>query len=1374
MKGFWFWCWMFWVIGAAAQDDKTIFKHLNTDDGLPSNYISSIIQDHEGYIWMGTMDGLARYNGYGFLTFRNSVSDTFSLVHNNVRCIVQDRKNNFWVGTQNGLVYFDLDTYRFKRLPSKFKDNIASLWITSLCVIDEHNLLVGTFTNGFFIYDPVSERIKSFEHDPPPSNSLINNSVRSILPDAYGHVWLATDGGLDCFDLRNKRFTHSLQGKTLQHLCMDAHGYAFASPFDEAELYKVNTRTGAVETIRLLDAYRKKAKNIFFDSEGNSWMGIVDEGMVFYNQKSKQSHNWYYSRVNPDGINSNTPLYVYEDKWGNIWIGTFDGGLNVLEKQRKPFIQIKKNYLEHGLQSNHVRSLYQDEDGEVWVGTKVDGMLSRFDLKTQTFVHYKQQAGVAGSLNDKFVLSITSAKPGFLWVGTLYGGLNLFNKKTGRFTEIKGEGFDVKAIYALHQDRDGHLWIGTSERGLFEYDPSTGVFTHYSNSKSPGSISDDRIRVIFETSEHEMWVGTFNGLNLWDKKTKKFKRFMNDPSNKNSISDNNIYSICEDRKHQLWIGISNGLNLYDKRTQSFKSLSPKNDDMSLSVRGICDDLQGNIWLSTGSGIVKYDPIQNKYRKYTKEDGLNSNEFLAYSYLKTRTGELLFGCDNGMVYFDPMKIEDNKVVPTVVIDDFKIFNREVPVGQEGSPLIKHISRSKQITLDYMQSVFTFGFTSLNLSSPEKNKYAYKMEGFDKEWNNVGAQRTATYTNLPAGRYIFRVKASNNDGLWNEKGASIQLTILPPPWKTWWAYCFYILMIVLGLLKYRELTIKKYRQEKERENDQMKLKLFMNISHEFRTPLSLMIHPIDKIHAAKQIEDVYSSIDVVQRSAWKMLNLVNQLLDFRKIDQHKSVLLLNKLDIVPLSKRICSLFEDIAKLKSIDLKFESEISSQEVWLDADKYEKILDNLLSNALKFTENGGTIKVSICRSHAKTPTFWQSIFRRDKASEMIDIRVSDTGIGMSKEDSKNIFELFFQADESKAGTGIGLNYVKSLVELHQGQVLVESELGKGSTFIVRLPLGDKHLKPSQMHHQPMDEKQTYNKALLEALRYDIENMEHETKEDDLDTEEEKGTNSRSNLVVLVVEDNKTLRGQLVEEFKKSYTVKEASNGVEGMERARRFLPDLIISDVMMPKMDGVEMCRQLKSDLETCHIPVIMLTAKSTIENRIEGFQTGADDYIPKPFNMQLLVLKIQNLLHSRSLLKEKYLNSKMIAPASEYTTNNLDEAFLEKMTGIVIANIENSEFSIHDLREEMAMSRTNLFNKIQALTGNNPSNFVRTVRLKYAAQLLLQPHQSIKDICFQCGFSSPAYFTKTFRELFGQTPLEYIEANRKPGSSSKTDNEQ
>jgi signal transduction histidine kinase/ligand-binding sensor domain-containing protein/DNA-binding response OmpR family regulator len=1344
-----------------SQQEWYYYKSITSDDGLPSNYIETIVQDKIGFMWFGSSDGLSRYDGISFLNFRNRPTDTTSLIDNEIKSLAEDNHSRLWIGTQKGLSRLDLTTYKFKWFTTEFPNNIGNCWISSLLKFKNNFLLIGTYGHGMVVLD-VNKNIITGQFFADKGNSgLSDNNIRYLFADKYEKIWIATNNGLDVVKWGTSEMHHLLVGQVVFNLCIDYSGNMLVTTLNSAEIYTIDPVTLNIIRIEKLDSkFREKAKVNYCDVKGNRWLSVNGDGLYQYNSRGNLIQRFVSGNNIQEGLSSNSILAIYGDKHSNIWFGTFDAGVALLNKNRKPFIQVKKDNRRDGLLNNQVRTIFQDMDGDIWIGTKSGGMLSKFNRKNFTFVNYQNNPNDPVSLNDDIVRAITDGEFGTLWAGTLTGGINILNKKSGHFSFLKNrEGgtnqIASNSITVLYNDKCGKIWIGHGDKGLDVYDLKTREIIHFMHSGDSASLTDNRVRAICRDSKGNTWVGTMHGLNLMDGNLRVIGRFVNRWNDTCAISGNNITCIYEDIAKNIWIGTTNGLNLWNSKTNNFSVFSNSKGFPVNSVRGILGDNDGNLWIGADNGLIKFDTKKSQYKKYSKADGLNSNEFAQYAYCKSKIGEMYFGTGNGFLIFDPFKITKNSIIPNVALTKFKLFNQEVNINTPGSPLNTDISQTREIELTYKQSVFTIEFTAFNYTTSENNQFAYKLEGLDNVWNYIGTRRDVTFNSLPAGKYMLRVKGSNNDGLWNEKGLSLKINILPPPWKTWWAYTIYCLLLILVFLKYRDIMIQKVKAEKEHEIDQMKIRLFMNISHEFRTPLTLMVNPLKRILETEDINEIKASAGTVQKSTWKLLNMVNQLLDFRKLDKGLAPLKARQGDIVKYTKQICQLFKEVAGFKEIKFEIVTSLEELKVWLDADKYEKILNNLLSNAFKFTENGGSVTIYIDTVNSKNRISVNSILKRHTANEFVEIRVVDTGIGISAKDIRNIFDRFYQADQSKTGTGIGLNYVKNLVELHCGEVLVESEPGKGSCFIIRIPIGDAHLKEDQKDTINKGFEEGFDKVSIESLLYDIESVDTfpisdagKVSKDMPDTK-----------LILIVEDNKVLRKQICEELKTAYVIKEASNGEEGLEKALKYIPDLIISDVMMPKMDGIELCRKIKTDLNTSHIPLILLTAKNSIESKMEGYETGADEYIPKPFSMELLEVRIRNLINIRIRLKEKFSTSKLLDAARDFTTNNLDEAFIEKATKIVIENIENIEFSLSDLCLKLGMSSSNLFKKINAITGQNPSGFVRTIRLKYSVKLLIENNLSVKDVCYQCGFNSPAYYIKSFKEIYGQTPKEYVE---------------
>jgi len=1345
-----------------AYSSNITFRHLSDKDGLISNTVNVITQDSDGFMWFGTADGLCRFDGYSFLNFTFSSNNKSSISNNIISSLFEDNNRNLWVGTRNGVNKLNLDTYVMERV-TVFNDSIVPLPILDLCVTSDGYLYFGTEFMGLFRMNVSTNEVTQFNHSQKNENTISSNVIYSILDHPKLGLLVATDRSLELFNPKSDTFSTILDGENIQNLQSCPDGSILIGLTAKGNYYYRLFNDLRIEKVTFGISSSGKTIMPLVTTEGDSWVLVSNFGIDYSSEKSGLKKVFTYHKHDFTGIRSNAVNTIFEDKWGKIWIGTHDVGLNIYEKHGKSFTHIKDNYLPNGLQNNKVRSMHQDSEGDIWIGTKVGGSLSKFNRETLTFSHYKHSPNVPSSLSGDFILCIEDDSPRKLWVGT-FNGLNLFDKKTGKSTVLKHNPDDLNSIssngiYALLKD-ENKLYIGYLDGGLDIYNTKDKTIKHFKHSDDSLSISDNKVRAIFKDSKNNIWVGTVDGLNLFNKEKGTFTRFINNPKDSTSISNNYIISICEDKNQNFWIGTNHGVNLMNKERNEFIALTTNNGLSGNTVKGILDDNDGSIWISTNNGISMYNPVTSKFKNYNVFDGLQGNEFSAHVCCKTQNGELLFGGNNGFNIFHPKHIFDNEIEPIVHIIGFNLFNQEVTVETPNSPLKKHISQSDKITLTHKQSVITFEYVALNYTSSQKNQYAYRMDGFessDSTWNYVGNKREATYTNLDPGTYTFRVKASNNDDYWNEQGTSVTIEVLPPPWLSWWAFTIYFILIIMMSTLLFNYIIKRAKEEKDHENDQQNLKFFINVSHEFRTPLTLMINPLRQLLEMQKSGIEKDAIETINVSTHKLLSLVNQLLDFRKTDLGHQPLKAVKVDIVGYTKKVGNLFTREAKLKLINFDFQNSEKFVDVWVDIDMYDKILNNLLSNAIKYTNLGGSIVLSISKTEIGKAKSSFLNFNNDKKAEYVEIKVEDTGQGIRREDIKYIFERFYSKDNSKTGTGIGLNYTKSLVELHGGQVLVESSIGKGSTFIVRLPLGKKHLRKDQVSLDEYDpSRNNFESINLESLIYDISSDDLSETVEDIAVGSKKGNGKLP--IVLIVEDNKRLRNQLKDDFSGEYIVNEAGNGQEGLEKIKSLNPDIVISDIMMPVMDGMELCGKIKSNLDTCHIPVILLTAKNLLENKMEGFEIGADDYVSKPFSMQLLKIRVKNLVDAKQKLREKYSASPILIPSKEFTTNSIDEGFLDKLTKVILSNLGEAAFDQQQLEKEMGMSRSGLYKKLRSITGYSTSTFIRNVKLKYAAEMLLTSQNSVKEVAYRIGFSSPSYFIEQFRKQYCQTPTEYV----------------
>ena len=957
-----------------------------------------------------------------------------------------------------------------------------------------------------------------------------------------------------------------------------------------------------------------------------------------------------------------------------------------------------------------------------------------------------------------------------MWIGTYGKGLKQYNFNKNKIVDwnLDDPKIQTQSLYynrSLLSDSKKNIWVGYWGVGVAIINPTKNKYKVWLN--EPGntkSLSYNDVWTIKEDRFGRIWIGTTGGgLNLFSEKENSiFLHWLQKTGEQNSISSNNIYSICEskfsveDKKTTLWIGTSNGLNqfiiknkdqdLFDFNVE-IKSYTVKDGLPDNSVNSILEYENGNLWIGTASGISLFDVAKKTFTNFTIADGLNGTVMNYESALKLDDGIMLFGSTKGLNIFDPKKIELSMFKPPVVITDFQIFNQSVALG-ENSLLKENISNTKKIFLPYDKDVFSFEFAALDYNSPGSINYAYKMEGFDEDWILSGKRRFVTYTNLDPGTYTFKVKATNSDGIWNDQFTSVAIIINPPWWRTPWAYIAYVILIMLGLFTIRrfeinrsklrdELKMHEFEAEQKSKLEEMKSRFFANLSHEFRTPLTLIKGPLELLEREKNNQTVVKQIEIIKRNSDKLKELIDQLLELSQLENTTILLKASKENIVSLLKGLVSSFESLALQKNITLKFNSNIDYLNAWVDNSKFEKIINNLLSNAFKFTPESGTVEVGI-----KNITVDQNKFA--------EIIIADNGIGIPKEKLNNIFDRFYQVDDSShrsyGGSGIGLSLVKELIDLHKWEIFVESNAGKGTKFIIRIPLLDTYLNDS--------EKIVFGNSSKTFIK---EKANQELKlADKKITVNDNNISSNGKQSILIVEDSEDLRKYLSDLLKNNYTIFEAANGELGIKVATEILPDLIISDVMMPLMDGFEFCEKIKSKWQTSDIPVILLTAKASFESKLEGLEIGADDYLTKPFHSEELFIRIKNLLEQRKRIREKY-NKEIETVSSSNIISTADEEFINKALSIVEKNIDKTNFNTEELAKELFISRTQLHRKILAISGQTPGEFIRIIKLKKAANMLLEKKLTVTQIAYEIGFASPAQFTRAFSKQYKCLPSEY-----------------
>ena len=1359
------------------------FDHLTIDNGLSNNTVFSITRDHLGFVWFGTNDGLTRYDGYDFKVYRHDREDPTSISNNKIYKVLEDRDGNLWVATSSGLNLYHREQDNFTRFFHQPGDHYSISHNVVRTVYEDGDglLWAGTLGGGLNKFDRETGRFIRY--------NFPDNYISSIWEDADGHFWIGTSApGLIRFDHHQNEFDYfpfpeaniemyglkPNTGKTIYEgpagdlwVCTEGSGlYVFdRNRLEFTDHYFLEDGSGLSSNI---------ISDILFSDQHAVWIATDGGGINIYDTGQGTFSHVRNSIVDGRSLSSNAVYTFLRDHEGIIWIGTFGGGVNVLNPNQQEFqLFTQKGFVSNSLSHRSVLSFCEDSHGRIWVGTDGGG-LNLFDRDAGTFCHYVHDPTNPGSISANAVTSIIEDAQGAVWVATFAGGLNRFEPESGTFRrymyrpEAPGS-IGSNNVWKLMQDSRHAIWVGTLD-GLERFDPTNETFEKMPVVENDGIQFPTRILSLFEDSRGHIWVGS-KGLGLLNRDTYRYSFLHDHTVGADILADYDIRDFFEDTHGRIWIASEGaGLFRYDPVRRDIQNYTTRDGLPSDAIHQIVQDDHGQIWVSTNRGISRIDPDQMSFRNYDVNDGLQSNQFAYSASLVSTNGEIFFGGVNGFNVFHPDRINENLQPPRVYITDFSLFNETVGIGTENSPLKRHIMFTRDITLPY-GSVFTFRFTAINFISTAKNQYRYKLEGFD-DWNDVGDQRMATYTNISPGRYTFRVIASNNDGIWNEEGACIHITILPPFWRTYWAYLIYaiafftlmyfIFKYVLNRQRYQhDLKIKDLEKARIEEINQMKLRFFTNIAHEFRTPLTLILGPLDKIMTSEL--DVNASLkkqlSIMGRNAGRLLRLINELMDFRKIEMGKIKLKIVKADLIAFLHDVKSVYDDYAERHQITYLFNSDRELLETWFDKEKIEKVIYNILSNAFKFTPDGGRITIDVKyigadrhQSGSGTP------------SACAEIVISDNGIGIDGEDIPRIFDRFYQVKNKDAparpagleGTGIGLALAKELIEFHSGEVMVTSEVGAGSVFRVRLPLGREHLNPDLVVEQTSDD---YT-CLYSSGVYGQPGAFSSEEANDHGQEHETVTGKKP--VLLFVDDNPDMCAYIRSSMESDYHVYLAADGREGLKKAASFMPDIIVSDVMMPRLDGIEMCRQLKNDIQTSHLPVILLTARYSDDFTIEGFDAGADDYIPKPFNPKVLHARIRNIMDTREQLRECFRKEGILQPG-EVSVTSADEQFLQKAMDVVEKYMGDSDFRVGTFVAEMNMSRSVLYRKFEALTGQSVNEFVRNIRLKRAAQLLSLNELTVSEVTYEVGFSDPQYFSKCFSRHYGMTPSDYARTHAK-----------
>lgn len=1326
--------------------EQITFSYISINEGLSQSTVFSIDQDKRGNMWFATYDGVNKYDGYAFTVYQHNEDDPNSIANDISRIVKTDSQGRVWIGTRDGLSRYDEEKDIFQNF--FYEKNGKHLQVNGIEEISPEQLLIST-PEGLIMFD-----IKESKFIDDSFSTAMHKTIASTLYRQGDQIYIGTStDGLYTYSITQKTFEKVipiLGTKQIQAILQQSPTRIWVAT-EGAGLFLINPKTKEIKNYLHSPSNPKSIssnyiRSLAMDSQNRLWIGTFND-LNIYHEGTDSFASYSSNPVENGSLSQRSVRSIFMDSQGGMWLGTYFGGLNYYHPIRNRFKNIRNIPYKNSLSDNVVSCIVEDKDKNLWIGTN-DGGLNLYNPITQRFTSYTLQedesARGIGSNNIKAVY--VDEKKSLVYIGTHAGGLSILHRNSGQVENFNQRNSQLvnENVYAILPDGKGNLWLGTLS-ALVRFNPEQRSFTTIEKEKDGTPVVSKQITTLFRDSHKRLWIGGEEGLSVFKQEGLDIQKASILPvSNVTKLFTNCIY---EASNGIIWVGTREGFYCFNEKDKQIKRYNTTNGLPNNVVYGILEDSFGRLWLSTNRGISCFNPETEKFRNFTESDGLQSNQFNTASYCRTSVGQMYFGGINGITTFRPELLLDNPYTPPVVITKLQLFNKVVRPDDETGILTKNISETKSITLKSWQTAFSIEFVVSNYISGQHNTFAYKLEGYDKEWYYLTDSRTVSYSNLPQGTYQFLVKAANSDGKWNPIPTALKIIVLPIWYKTWWALLIFFATFA-GFITFvfrffwmrksmeAQLEIERRDKEHQEEINQMKMRFFINISHELRTPLTLILTPLQEI--INKISDRWTrnQLEYIQRNANRLLHLVNQLMDYRRAELGVFELKAKKGNAHQLIQDNFLFYDKLARHKKITYTLHSELEDKEVLFDANYLELIVNNLLSNAFKYTESGQSITITL-----KEENGW------------LLLQVSDTGIGIPINKQGKIFERFYQIESEHVGSGIGLSLVQRLIELHHGRIELDSEENKGSTFSVYLPQDLSVYKPSELasNNEQNEEEQVYSTNSKAMYFIDTEKVENESVESG---DKKRGT-------ILIVEDNNEIRRYLNNGLADLFNTLEAGNGEEALEKLKDNEVDVIVTDVMMPVMDGIKLCKNVKQNIRTCHIPVIILSAKTDIKDQMEGLQMGADDYIPKPFSLAILTTKIQNMMRTRRRMLDKYAKSLEVEP-EKITFNAMDEALLKRAMAIVEKNMDNIEFSTDEFAREMNMSRSNLHLKLKAITGESTIDFIRKIRFNEAAKLLKDGRYTVAEVSTMVGFNTPSYFATSFKKYFGCLPTEYIKKSK------------
>lgn len=1290
-----------------------VFHHLNEGDGYTQQCVFTFAQDSTGFIWLGGKSGLSRYDGVHFREYMSNSDDSNALCSQSVITLLMDRWHRLWVGTSRGLCRYDPERDQFMRFR---RGPLGDPQISCLFEDREGNLWAGN-SRGLFRMDSLHpEAFAAVVRVAGDSASL--SDIQSVYEDSNGDFWASGPIGLVRLTPANGGYRFTVyrgpkDGLTRIWPNPRQSGNIWVGSISSGVL-SFDPETGVMQNVLsaggvnpgLPDNY---VRSFCADNRGRLWIGTGD-GLSIYDLASGRSTILRHQPGENGSLSQNSVFGLFKDTTGSMWVGTYYGGANVSYAHSTDFTLYHGDPNRSSISNDVVTCFAGDAGHNLWIGTDGGG-LNYFDPGTRKFTAYTHTGTNPASIGANIVKSICLDRDNNLWVGTRGGGLNV--ERDNRFRRVLKDTVETE-VESLLEDREGRFWVASEDR-LRVYSRKGQQLYPYTGISNLGDFLDDAsFYLLYEDRAGNIWMASPGKIFVLKQGETRISRLT---SLSDRLFSSNVHCIREDHKGRMWFGTSKGgLVGWDPSTGKMVSYGEKQGLPDQNVLVIGEDDNGRLWLGTPVGLSCLDPDTPLIRNFTVSDGLPPRGFFYNSFFKDSNGELFFGGYNGFVSFVPANIDLNSNTTTPVFTSLDVFNKPVAIGGSDGLLRRSMVYEDHLSFGHDQDGFTIHFALLNFIKPEKNRYAYKMVGVDQDWNET-ATSSATYTGLPDGDYVFMVKGSNNDGVWS-KPALLNVTIRPPFWRTWMAYGIYLLAVTALLFLVMRYLFLRERLKHEGALNQAKLNFFTNISHEIRTHLALIGGPVEKMFLRHRDEEDRRQLQYIKKNSESLLQLVRELMDFRKAESGNLSLRVSQNDVISFAKEIVQRFEPMAADRNIRLSLVCSANLISLPFDAEQLEKVLINLLINAFKFTPDGGTIDVLV-----------------EETRTTVEIRVVDNGKGIAAENLPKLFTNYYQETEygvKNTGYGIGLALAKTIVELHKGQLKVESKPGVFTCFTVTLP--KKGLSISAPAPEPRE-------GLLE--KPELSPVTEDTPDG-------------KKYSVLIVEDNPELRSFLQSALDDQYDIIQAPDGLKGWESAIEELPDLIISDVMMPGMDGFSLCGKLKSDARTSHIPAILLTARSSMADQISGLEMGADIYLAKPFSIHILRLHLRNLLAGREALRRRYAKG-IAEPSGETETPTIDDLFMKKALQFIEEKMDDEEFGVPMLSSHMLMSQPILYKKMKALTGMSVNDFIKSVRLKRAAQLLLEKRYTVYEVVYMVGYNDRKHFAKEFKKMFGVTPGEY-----------------